>query len=62
MSKAPNQDGASNKRRGRPSISEGQDTVPVTIRLTEPQREKLGKLGGAQWVRDRIDRAKVPSE
>lgn len=30
------------------------------IRMTEAQWEKLQKLGGSQWIRDRIDRAKSP--
>lgn len=29
----------------------------MTIRLTVAQREKLAELGGAQWVRDKIDGA-----
>lgn len=31
---------------------------PVTIKMTEPQRDKLKRLGGAPWVRERIDKAK----
>ena len=46
------------KRRGRPALQEGEPTVPVVIRMTEPQREKLQRLGGPKWVRDRIDRAR----
>ncbi|MEW6706603.1 MAG: hypothetical protein AB1430_17280 [Pseudomonadota bacterium] len=49
------------KTRGRPPLKAGEDTVPVVIRMTEPQRDKLGRLGGAQWVRDRIDKAKEPT-
>ena len=30
----------------------------MTIRLTAGQREKLADLGGAKWLRERIDRAK----
>ena len=30
----------------------------VRFRCTKAQREKLDRLGGAQWIRDRIDRAK----
>ena len=45
---------------GRPSIDPGQETVPVSIRMTKAQRAKLEKLGGPQWVRDRIDKAKAP--
>lgn len=49
-------------RRGRPALSEGDPTVPVTIRMTEPQRDKLKRLGGPVWVRDRIDKAKEPNK
>jgi hypothetical protein len=34
--------------------------TPVTIKMSEPQKEKLARLGGAPWVRDRIDKAKEP--
>lgn len=49
---------------GRPALDPAHDTVPVTIRMTPPQRDKLARLGGPQWVRDRIDKAKeqVPPE
>lgn len=49
-------------RRGRPSLAEGEATVPVTIRMTEPQKEKLQRLGGPSWIRDRIDKAKEPDK
>lgn len=48
--------------RGRPPVGPGQDTQPVNIRLTAEQREKLAKLGGPPWVRDKIDRAKLPTK
>lgn len=35
--------------------------MTVSLRMTPAQREKLERLGGAKWVRDRIDRAKEPS-
>ena len=44
--------------RGRKPIKEGQETVTVSIRLTVAQRAKLDRLGGAAWVRERIDKAK----
>ena len=47
---------------GRPRIEEGTDTVPVTLRMTPSQREKLAKLGGPPWVRERIEKAKLPKE
>lgn len=43
---------------GRKPIAEGFVTVPVTIKLTPPQRDKLKRLGGAPWVRESIDKAK----
>lgn len=39
----------------------GEETVTVSLRMTPAQREKLDRLGGAKWVRDRIDRAKEPN-
>jgi len=47
---------------GRKRISPGETTVPVMIKMTETQRAKLQRLGGAPWVRDRIDKAKEPKE
>jgi hypothetical protein len=29
--------------------------------MTEAQRDKLALLGGAEWVRQRIDKAKAPN-
>lgn len=47
------------KRRGRPALPPDQrQTERVEIRCTKAQREKLDRLGGPQWLRDRIDRAK----
>lgn len=50
------------KRPGRPALAEDDQTVPITLRLTAAQRGKLAKLGGPPWVRDRIDKAKLPKE
>jgi hypothetical protein len=50
------------KTRGRPAIQAGEDTVPITIRLTSSQQEKLQRLGGAPWIRARIDKAREPGE
>jgi hypothetical protein len=30
--------------------------------MTEPQRDKLRRLGGAPWVRERIEKAEEPKE
>ncbi len=32
--------------------------VPVTIKMEPAQRDKLKRLGGAPWVRKKIDQAK----
>ena len=47
------------KRRGRPPAAPGTARVErVEMRLTTAQREKLDRLGGVQWLRDRIDAAR----
>ncbi len=43
---------------GRPPVKPGEPTVTMCLRLNQAQREKLARLGGAEWVRDRIERAK----
>lgn len=48
--------------RGRPRLDEGAPTVRVSVQLTEPQKEKLSRLGGSAWVRTRIDKAKEPPQ
>jgi hypothetical protein len=47
---------------GRKPLKEGVATVPVVTRMTVDQRDKLQRLGGAPWVRERIDKAKEPKE
>ncbi|WP_183025449.1 hypothetical protein [Variovorax sp. UMC13] len=53
---------AAKKKPGRPAIDPGQATQVMAIRLTKGQKDKLDKLGGPPWVRDRIDKAKLPKE
>ena len=55
------QRGGPGRGQGRKPIKEGQDTVTVSLRLTAGQRDKLVLLGGAEWVRQRIDKAKAPN-
>lgn len=43
---------------GRPRSYPAEPMKVKAIRLTGTQRTKLDKLGGDQWVRDRIDEAK----
>lgn len=46
-------------KRGRPALPpEQRQTERVEMRCTKTQREKLERLGGVQWLRDRIDRAR----
>lgn len=54
--------GGPGRGQGRPPVKAGEETVTISLRLTKAQREKLERLGGAKWVRDRIDRAKEPNE
>lgn len=48
--------------RGRPQLATDEPTVPFVVRVTQSQRDKLTRLGGAKWVRARIDRAKEPGD
>lgn len=54
--------GGAGRGQGRKPVKEGEDTVTASIRVTTPQREKLDRLGGAAWVREKIDRAKEPTK
>lgn len=52
---------ASAPRRGpKPQVAGAPATAPITIKLSDAQKEKLQRLGGAKWVRDKIDKAKEP--
>ena len=53
--------GGPGRGQGRKPVAEGEQTVTVSLRMTEAQREKLARLGGAEWVRGKIDRAKKPN-
>ena len=46
----------------KPAVAGAPATSPVTIKLSEAQKEKLQRLGGAPWVREKIDKAKLPKE
>jgi hypothetical protein len=44
---------------GRPTLAPDQArTARFELRLTSLQREKLERLGGADWLREKIDRAR----
>lgn len=53
--------GGPGRGQGRKPLASGDETVTVSLRVTAAQRKKLERLGGAKWVRDRIDRAKEPN-
>jgi len=52
--------GGPGRGQGRKPKEVSEAMTPVTIKMSEPQKEKLARLGGAPWVRDRIDKAKEP--
>lgn len=45
---------------GRKPLDADGATVVFPVKMTEPQRDKLKSLGGAPWVRKKIDDAKEP--
>ncbi len=53
--------GGSGRGQGRKPLAQGEQTVMFALRLTVAQREKLALLGGAEWVRGKIDKAKTPN-
>ena len=53
--------GGPGRGQGRKPVKAGEETVTVSLRMTEAQRDKLALLGGADWVRKRIDKAKAPN-
>lgn len=54
------QRGGSGRGQGRKPLDPTSDTVGVTVKMTTKQRDKLTRLGGPKWIRDRIDRAREP--
>jgi hypothetical protein len=50
--------GGPGRGQGRKPVKEGEETVTVSLRMTAAQRDKLARLGGAEWVRQRIDKAR----
>jgi len=47
---------------GRPEVPPEDRLQVVSIRLTEAQKQKLERLGGSAWVRERINRAKAKTQ
>lgn len=44
---------------GRKALQEGAESIVVPIRMTATQKQKLQELGGAAWIRDRIEKARA---
>ncbi len=62
METKPTGRGGAGRGQGRKPLKEGVESVAVHVRMTVDQRDKLNRLGGPPWVRDRIDKAKEPKE
>ena len=52
--------GGPGRGQGRKPLTEGEVLLSVSIKMSAQQREKLGRLGGALWVRNKIDKAREP--
>jgi len=50
--------GGPGRGQGRKPLKHGEETVTVSLRMTPYQRAKLARLGGAGWVRAKIDKAR----
>lgn len=62
MTKKISNVGGAGRGQGRKPLPEGEVMIPVTLKMKPAQREKLAILGGAPWVREKIDKAKTPVE
>lgn len=45
---------------GRKPLKEGEETVSFTFRLPASLKDKLERIGGATWLRDKIKSAREP--
>jgi hypothetical protein len=58
MEKKFDRRGGAGRGQGRKPLPEGEAMVTVTMKLQPAQKNKLKRLGGAPWVREKIDQAK----
>ncbi len=49
------------KRRNRTTLPPEDILIPVCIRLSPAQKQKLMRLGGGSWLRERLRRTVAPS-
>ena len=61
MKSDPPARGGAGRGQGRKPLSHDAPTVPVSIKMTLNQRDKLQRLGGPSWVRERINEAPEPT-
>lgn len=54
--------GGAGRGQGRKPLSDADPTVVVSVKMTASQREKLARLGGPAWLRNKIDQAREPKE
>lgn len=55
MTDNPKKRGGPNRGQGRKPLATDGQTVRINITMTAEQRDKLKKLGGSAWVRQRIE-------
>jgi hypothetical protein len=56
-----NTHGGAGRGQGRKPLAAGIESIIITIRATPAQREKFHALGGAEWFRRALNRAKEPA-
>ena len=54
--------GGPGRGQGRKPLADGEAMVLFGLRVKPAQLEKLKRLGGAAWIRERINRAKDPDD
>ena len=52
--------GGAGRGQGRKPLVPGEAMEPVTLKMLPAQKEKLKRLGGAPWVRQKIDQENEP--
>jgi hypothetical protein len=54
--------GGAGRGQGRKPLDAERPTVVVSVKMSDAQRDKLQRLGGAGWIRSKIDKAREPGE
>ena len=50
--------GGAGRNQGRKPLSQADETITASFRMTQSERDKLALLGGAKWIRAKIKAAK----